>query len=151
MPVSMPDRIRTAIPEAATSLDELNERAWASVDPQLLELCRLRIAALLGDAPGLAYRTPAAAGLDEAKVAALSSWWTSDGFTPAERARLAFTEQFVTSVSSMSDSDVAPLLVDDDGPGVYQFASAIYVIDMTTRFQMMTRAVFDESKGDEVA
>ena len=50
------------------------EAAWDAVDPVLLELCRLRVAMLLGCAEELAARTPAAvaAGLDEDTIAVLA-------------------------------------------------------------------------------
>jgi alkylhydroperoxidase family enzyme len=144
MSVDLHEHLRALAGEPTTRLDELNDVAWASTAPQTLELCRLRIADMLGDARGLARRTPAAAGVDEAKIAALPDWRNSALFTAAERARLGFTEQFVVSVSSLSDSDVDPLRADADDLDIYLFVNAIYVLDLTTRVDLMTRAIFDD-------
>ncbi|MCU1476749.1 MAG: NADH-dependent oxidoreductase [Subtercola sp.] len=140
---SMPDAVRRIAPLAVDEIDALLDAAWASQDPVELELCRLRIAALLGDTDGLAARTPvaSAAGLTEDTIAELASWWKSDAFTDREKARIAYAEQFVVSVSSMGDDEVAALLADDDYRAVYDFTMAIYVLDMTARVSLMTRAV----------
>lgn len=135
--------LREAAPEATQNLDALIEVAWKSADPVELELCRLRIASMLGDTVGSARRTVAAtaAGLDEQRIALLDRWWESPAFSPRERARLAYTEQFVTSVSSMGDEEIEALLAEDDHVQVYEFTMAIYVLEMTTRADMMIRAV----------
>jgi hypothetical protein len=145
MSLDLHEHLRALADESTTRLDELNEVAWSSTAAPTLELCRLRIADLLGDERGLARRTPAAAGVDEAKVAALPDWRNSGLFTAAERARLGFTEQFVVSVSSLSDSDVDPLRPDADDLDIYLFVNAIYVLDMTTRVDLMTRAIFEDN------
>jgi alkylhydroperoxidase family enzyme len=144
MSADLHEHLRALAGDSTVRLDELTDVAWLSTPPQTLELCRLRIAAMLGDERGLARRTPAAAGVDEAKIAALPDWRNSDLFTAPERARLGFTEQFVVSVSSMSDSDVDPLRADADDLDIYLFVNAIYVLDLTTRVDLMTRAIFDD-------
>ena len=70
------DAMLTRHPDVRDALESAWEAAWASLDPVLLELCRLAIAMLLGCHDELAARTPAAlaAGLDEAMVAALAGW-----------------------------------------------------------------------------
>jgi hypothetical protein len=105
MPSPLMDRIRSLAPVAMANLDRLWDVAWASTDAQALELCRLRMAAMVGDERGLARRTPQAGGIDEAKITALPEWWTSGLFSDYEQARISFTEQFVPSVSSVSDAD----------------------------------------------
>jgi AhpD family alkylhydroperoxidase len=67
------------------------------VDAAVLELCRLRVAQLLGCESELRVRyAPAlAAGLSEQQVAELAQWPTATAFTDAQRAALAFAEQFV--------------------------------------------------------
>jgi hypothetical protein len=54
----------------------------------------------------------------------------------------------VTSVSSLSDADVQAMLIHDDEQSVYQFALAVYVLDMTTRVDLVTQALLD---GDAFA
>jgi hypothetical protein len=86
MPAHLLDRVRALAAEPAARLDDLTDATWSSVDPEQLELCRVRIAQLLGDGAGAARRTPAATGIDDAKIAALPTWWTSDLFSAAEQA-----------------------------------------------------------------
>jgi alkylhydroperoxidase family enzyme len=79
------------------------------VPPVLLELARLRVAALLRDEAGWVARTPAAvaAGFDEELVEALSAWPTDPRFTSTDRAALAVVEQFVMDSHGVTDSQVA--------------------------------------------
>ena len=67
------------------------------VDPVVLELCRLRVAHLLGCGSELRVRYQPAidGGLDEQMVERLAQWPTDAAFSDAQRAALAFAEQFV--------------------------------------------------------
>ncbi len=67
------------------------------MDPVVLELCRLRVAQLVGCDGELAVRSrPAVDGrLAEDAVAELASWPTAARFDDTTRACLGFTEQFV--------------------------------------------------------
>ena len=81
----------------------------SGLDPVVLELCRLRVAQLLGCDGELAERTASArdAGLDEAKIAMLPQWPTSPVFTATERACLAYAEQFVLDPHGVDDAQAA--------------------------------------------
>jgi alkylhydroperoxidase family enzyme len=74
------------------------------VPASVLELCRLRIAQMHEAARELTIRH-AAAGLDEAKVAALLSGRSSAGgpFSAAERAALEFAELHVMDPAAITD------------------------------------------------
>ena len=74
-------------PDIRDALDAVAKAAWESVDPVLLELCRLRMAMLFGCPAELAWRTPAsvAAGLEEERIEVLAHWPTSQRFGPLER------------------------------------------------------------------
>ena len=100
--------------------------AWDAVDPVLLELCRLRVAMLLGCEAELQVRTPAAAaaGLDEATIAELSRWPTSDRFGSRERACLAFCEQFVIDVATLDDALAAAVADELGADGLVDFTNA---------------------------
>lgn len=76
--------------------------------PVTLELCRLRIAHLVGAASEVARRTPeaVAAGLTEARIAALSAWPTDQGCTEEERASLALAEQVAMDAHGVTEDDV---------------------------------------------
>jgi len=83
----------------------------SGLDPVVLELCRLRVAQLLGCDGELAERTASArdAGLDEPKIAILPQWPTSPVFTATERACLAYAEQFVLDPHGVDDVQAADL------------------------------------------
>jgi alkylhydroperoxidase family enzyme len=98
------------------------------VDPVVLELCRLRIAAMLGAAQPLAIRTPEAQ-LDEARIAALDSWWTSDAFDETERACLRFAEQFALDPKEISDADAAAVVAALGDAGMVAFVQALAIFD----------------------
>ena len=102
-----------ARPELAEHRATLLDGIWrdSGVPPRLLELARLRVAALLRDEVGSATPTPAAvaAGFDEDLVDALSSWPTDTRFTPTDRVALAVAEQFVMDCHGITDAQVAEL------------------------------------------
>jgi alkylhydroperoxidase family enzyme len=92
-------------PDLADQRQRLLGRLWDDrlVDPVVLELCRLRIAALVGDTEALTLRTPHAVadGLSDAKAASVANWATDPQFTAGERAALGAAELFVIDVRSL--------------------------------------------------
>jgi alkylhydroperoxidase family enzyme len=109
------------------------------VDPVILELCRLRIAQLHGARHPLSTRTREAreAGLGEAKIAALSAWWRSPGFSDLERSCLRFAEQFATDASAISDDEARPVVAGLGQAGTVAFVEALAVFDGFGRFCRM--------------
>jgi alkylhydroperoxidase family enzyme len=109
------------------------------VDPVILELCRLRIAQLHGARHPLSTRTREAreAGLDEAKLAALSAWWRSPGFSDLERSCLRFAEQFATDASAISDEEARPVVAGLGDAGLVAFVEALAIFDGFARFCRM--------------
>ena len=132
-------------PDIRDALDAVSQAAWASVDPVLLELCRLRMAMLFGCPAELAWRTPAAvtAGLEEERIEALAHWPTSQRFGPRERACLAFAEQFVIDVAGIDDV-VAGAVVEHLGEqGLADFASALLVVEQRLRLRLTWQRLFE--------
>lgn len=130
-------------PEVATHLADAYAAAWRVVDPVLLELCRLRVAALLGCEAEATARTPAAreAGLDEATVADLPRWPTSPRYGARERACLALCEQFVMDVGGMPDGlalDVAEHL---GSGGLADLVTALLVLEQRQRLRLAWEAL----------
>jgi alkylhydroperoxidase family enzyme len=84
-------------------------RLWDPVvmDPVVLDLCRLRMARLLGCGGELTVRSRPAveAGLSEDAVADLASWPTSPHFDETTRLCLGLAEQFVIDPSGISRAD----------------------------------------------
>jgi alkylhydroperoxidase family enzyme len=122
-------------PEAFVALAGLVGAAWAAGDPVLLELARLRAATLLGATAELGRRSARArdAGLTEAKVGELASWPTSPLYTPAERACLALTEQFVMDANGVTDSLVSAVTGHLGAEGCYTFVQALSVLETFQR------------------
>jgi alkylhydroperoxidase family enzyme len=108
----------------------------SGLDPARLELCRLRIAALLGARHPLAVRDPAAraAGLGEARIAALDAGWASPAFDATERACLRFAEQFALDPKGISDADAADVVGVLGEAGMVAFVQALAVYDGFARF-----------------
>lgn len=132
-----------AQPAMAAGFAAMSERLWddGAVDPWLLELVRIRICQLHGDARGAAERTPqaVAAGFDEHLAAALAAWPTAGGFSVAQRQALEIAELFVIDVHSVSDEQMASL-ADHLGPaGVVAFSVALGLFDGFTRFRLVRR------------
>ena len=107
-------------PDIATNLRTIDHLAQEAVPPDLLALCTSYAQAAL-----------------EGKV------WTrpEEGLTDKEQAFIAFTEQFVTSVSNMESSQVQRLLDFAGADEVYAFVHALYVTDMQLRLDMVGREV----------
>src|SRR5690349_18960823 len=106
----LPAALYALRPEATGKLDQVNQRAWEYVDPRWLELVRLRIAQLIGDSAGAQARSSAAlrAGLSEDTIGELTAYPTAPRFGVAERAGLAFAEQFFMDVSGTTPESLAP-------------------------------------------
>jgi len=102
------DRVTATQPGLIGALTGLQRRTWDLVDPVVLELCRIRMATLLGATADAALRSTqaAAAGLSEAQVAALPSWPSSPLFSEAQRAALALAEQFLIDCQGVTDAQV---------------------------------------------
>jgi len=112
-------------------------RPW--LDPVVLELCRLRVAQLVGCEAELAVRSRPAleAGLAEEKVARLERWEREPGFSGTERACLLFTEKFVLDVGSISDAD-AEAVSERLGPeGTVALCEALAILDGFARFRVL--------------
>ena len=109
------------------------------VDPVLLELCRLRVAQLLGCESELALRTRTAvdAGLTDAHVAALAQWPTAEGFSDAQRAALALAEQFVIDPSGVDDDMRARVRSHLSSAELVALVEALALFDGFTRFALL--------------
>jgi alkylhydroperoxidase family enzyme len=106
-------RLSQFLPAQMASLADFHEAIWDNApDPVLLELCRRRMAEMLGCAPALRVvnQKAAQAGLTAEKASAVSNWPGSPLFSEKERRWLAFTEQFIGDVNGITDELFEPLL-----------------------------------------
>lgn len=131
------ERVFGLRPELHDDFNAFAGLLWTRLDPVLLELCRLRIAQILGCESEQRRRSaPAqAAGLAEEKVAALEEWRTSDRFSAVERASLLLAERFVLNPRGASDADVAAVTVHLSPAQTVALVEALAVFDGFTRFR----------------
>jgi alkylhydroperoxidase family enzyme len=129
------DRFASSWPVPFAALAAVIGQAWDATDPVLLELCRLRMATMLGASAELERRTARAraAGLDETKIDELPAWSTSPRFGADERACLAFAEQFVIDANDVTDEQVAEVTRHLDPDGTYAFVQALSVVETWQR------------------
>ncbi len=134
-------------PDVAAALDDAWDAAWSSVDPCVLELCRLEIASILRNPSAFDVRTPQAlaAGFDERKISALTSWTSSPLITDAERVCLAFTDAFVIDVASLPDDTAAAVREHLGDAGLVDFTSALLVLEQRQRLALVWAALFQEA------
>ena len=133
-------RLARFAPEVRDVLGALHGELWQALDPAILELCRLRIASLQGDAVEAARPAPRAP-VDPRKAAAITRWPDSPLFSERERACLAFTEQFVGDVAGLTQADVDALLAHFPPGETQAFVSALLVLDQHQRLALGLRTV----------
>lgn len=129
------DRVWGLRPEYYALFMQDFSRSMARPDPVLIELCRLRMAHLLGCgfSLGLRYTPALAAGLTEAKIADISLYPDSPLFSQRERICLAFCEKFVIESISIDDDDVKRVLTVLTPEELIYFVKALSVIDQFER------------------
>lgn len=111
------------------------DEVWSntSLPPGLLELCRLRIAQLLGADAEFAWRLgPEVPDLD-AKVAALRGWPTDPVFTATDRVALTFAEQFLLDVQALDDLTCAAVVDEVGDAGLATLAIGVGLAEAMTR------------------
>lgn len=112
------------------------------VDPVALDLCRLRVAQLLGCRAELDVRTPeaVAAGLTDEQVEQLAAWPTAGCFTDAQRAAIAFAEQFVLDPHGIAGPIRNDLRAHFALPEVVALTEALALFDGFQRLQLVLGA-----------
>jgi alkylhydroperoxidase family enzyme len=134
------DRCFGLRPAAYDRFRELYGGLWdpTVLDPRVLELCRLRIATVLGCAAERAIRFDDAtdAGLTEADVAELPRWPSSPAFTEAERAAIEYAEQYVMDPHGLTDDHFGALHRHFDEPALATLSLAVAMFDALTRFRL---------------
>ena len=134
------DRVFGLTPVAYERFRALYATLWdgVAIDPATLELCRLRIATLLGARGERCIRWSAArdAGCTEAQVNALPGWPESLLFTDAQRLCLQFAEMYVLDPHSVRDEDFVDLRAHLDAPAIAKLTLAVAVFDALARFRL---------------
>ncbi len=135
------DRVFGLRPDLLADYRAFSSLFWTrpAVDPVILELCRLRVAQLLGCEAELRlrYQPARAAGLDEAKIARLAGWPTAATFSDAERSCLAYAEQFVLDVHGITDAQAAEVTAHLTAAGLVALTEALALFEGFARFRLM--------------
>ncbi len=147
----LPPQLYALAPQPLALLDAANALVECAVPPVLLELVRLRAAALIGNRAGMLRRSGAAhaQGLSEAKIARLDDAWSAQAFSATEKACIAFTDQFVFDVTGMGEGEVAALaqhLPAEHLPAQHLrgFVTAVYLTEFTQRLELMAWALLGD-------
>jgi alkylhydroperoxidase family enzyme len=127
--------------DVAEQLQAADDAAWAATPPRLLELCRVRIATLLGCAAEADARTPGSGVTDEV-LAAIRSWPTDSRFDAVDRACLGFTEHYVIDVASIDDDTVAAVREHLGDEGLVNFVNALLVVEQRIRLRLVWDRLF---------
>jgi alkylhydroperoxidase family enzyme len=120
------------------------------LEPDLLELARIRIAQMHGaELPDLCDAMRAArAGLPRAKAEALSSWWHAEGtYSETERACLRFAEQFVLDAKGITDAEAGAVVGALGDAGTVAFVELLAVLDGFSRFARILDAGASPTAG----
>lgn len=126
------DRVLAATPDVLAQLTAADEAAWEAADADLLDLCRMRIAMLLGTGD-----EQAAPHLDPELVADLAAWPTSPRFDATQRACLAFTEQWVIDVAGIDDATALAVVDHLGGEGFANFVHGLLVVEQRQRLRLV--------------
>lgn len=110
------DHVVGARAEYAAALRDIEDALWGQdlVSPVILELCRLRIAQILGCAAALEHRTPqaVAADFDETLVDSLTRWPTEPCFDSRARTCLGYAEQILIDAQEVDDEQARAVITE---------------------------------------
>lgn len=128
-------------PNLLAHYEDFYARLWAPavMDPAVLELCRLRVAQLLGCDTETRIRSRPAldAGLTEEAVAALRTWPTAVLFDDTTRACIGFAEQFVIDPALIGDEQRAEVRGAIGWHRLVGLALAVATFDGFDRFRLV--------------
>lgn len=132
------DRTFGLLPGAYTRFRELYGALWNPdvLAPETLELCRNRIADLLGAPANDPLRGTRHTDIEKTKLAALATYDRSPSFSDVERGCIAFAEQYVLDPHGFSDNDFARLRELLDSSQIATLTLAVAIFDALARFRL---------------
>jgi alkylhydroperoxidase family enzyme len=135
------DDIVDADADYAAALRDIDDalRAQDLISPVVLEMCRLRIAQILGCAAALERRTPeaTAAGLDETLVASLARWTAASGFDSRTRTCLEYAEQLLIDAQGVGDEQAQAVIAEIGEGGFLVLTYACGLFETTQRARLV--------------
>lgn len=145
------DRVFGLLPQAYERFRVMYATLWdpAVFDPATLELCRLRVAALLGgplESPFGGYEL-LHGDLMKGKTDAVAGYATSPLFSDRERSCIAFAEQYVLDPHALTDEDFAALSKHCAPIEIATLTLAVATFDALTRMRLALDAAGDDAGG----
>ena len=117
-------------------LANIHDLAWDVVGKELLSLCKLRVAMILGCDEEVAS---AKQYLDPSKADAITQWSSSKIFTDVEKSCLRFSEEFIIDVSSIPDESANAVSEHLGEEGFVTFVNALLVVEQRIRLLLVWR------------
>ena len=145
------DSLLSLIPSTNERIRELHDSLWneSDADPVILELCRIRMAQLIGSPADLAvrYQPALADGLGDDRLETLGEWPISDLFDERDRAALNFAEKYVIDAHSITDADCARMNEHFNPEQIAALTTGLAMFDAMARFRVALSAMVpDEPK-----
>jgi hypothetical protein len=129
-PDAILERHLASSPDVLEQLNLARDAAWATVDNRLLRLCEQRIREILGTA----------------ETTQLADWWSSAELSAAEKACLAFTEEYMIDVANLTDDTAARVREQLGDQTMVDFVSALLVVEQRQRIALTWATVFGDGK-----
>ena len=117
-------------PEVLEQLNLARDAAWQSTDQRLLGLCEQRIREILG----------------VAEPTQLANWYADSSLSSAEKACLAFTEEYMIDVANLTDDTAAKVREQLGDQAMVDFVSSLLVVEQRQRIALTWATVFGDSK-----
>jgi alkylhydroperoxidase family enzyme len=137
------DRVINHRPVYAAALREVEQALWDQdvLAPEVLELCRVRIAQLLGADGELHVSPPAAGRLDAALIDVLPQWPIAPGFSEQQRTCLGYAEQILIDAQGVTDEQAAQVIeaVGEGGFLVLTYACGLFETTQRARLLLEGR------------
>jgi hypothetical protein len=117
-------------PDVLEQLNLARDAAWSVADQRLLGLCEQRIREILG----------------VAETSQLANWYGDASLSAAEKACLAFTEEYMIDVANLSDETAAAVRAELGDQAMVDFVSALLVVEQRQRIALTWATVFGGGK-----
>ena len=125
----------------AKELANIHDLAWEVTNKEILGLCKLRIAMILGCDSEVDVMSQQ---LNSLKVSDISRWPTSSQFSDLEKSCLRFAEEFIIDVASIPDTSAFAIRDDLGDEGFVNFVNALLVIEQRMRLLIVWQKMFEE-------
>jgi len=136
-------RVLGARTNVAKELANIHDLAWEVTNKEILGLCKLRIAMILGCDSEVDVMSQQ---LNSVEVNDISQWPTSNHFSDLEKSCLRFAEEFIIDVASIPDNSAFAIRDELGDEGFVNFVNALLVIEQRMRLLIVWQKMFEEVK-----